>query len=207
MTADPRAWFADAAAGFTELCSRLDPARLDDPALGDWSVRSLLGHTCRAFTTIESYLAAADGGAAGRALAGPVDYFREAFASLGDPAEVSARGVAAGRDLGDRPRDAAAGIAARVQALVAATPGSAAVATPVGTLRLDAYLPTRAFELTVHSLDLADALGLRPGPELERAAPPAVELAAAMAAPADTIRLLRAMTGRGALPSGFSVLR
>jgi len=45
------------------------------------------------------------------------------------------------------------------------------VATPVGGMTLRVYLPTRAFELTVHGLDL-----------------------------------VRALTGRGQLPPGFSVL-
>lgn len=214
-----RFWFDDAATGFGEVLSALHsavsyPAVLDDPGLGDWPVRALLGHTCRAFLTIESYLGAAHDLPAdstlsldGRVLLdGPVAYFRAAFDSIGDPVEVAARGVAAGRALGDDPVAAARAIMNRVLPLVEQTPDDAVLATPVGPMRLIDYLPTRAFELTVHSLDLTQALGIEAWPSLERAVPPAIGLAVALAEPADAIHVLRGMTGRGGLAGVFTVL-
>lgn len=209
MTAPVREWFDDAADGFEAVLDALDPAQLDDPGLGDWSVRSLLGHTCRAFVTIESYLAAQAGNPAPATtplLPSPAAYFTTALALIGDPAEVGGRGVTAGRELGDDPRGAAAAIAARVRTLVAETGDDALVVTPVGPMTLANYLATRAFELTVHSLDLCEALGITPGPELARAAVPAIDLAAAISEPEDAIHVLRAMTGRGGLSGGFTVL-
>ena len=41
-------------------------------------------------------------------------------------------------------------------------------ATPVGAMTLATYLPTRVFELTVPTLDLAHALGLEPPSGLVR---------------------------------------
>lgn len=203
-----REWFTSAAAGFTGAAVRIDPAQFDSPGLGDWSVRSLLGHTCRAFLTTESYLAAAAGTDVDGAvfLPGPIDYFTAAFASLGEPGDVAARGVAAGAALGDEPVAQALAIAERVTALVAATDDDAPVATPVGLMRLIDYLPTRAFELTVHSLDLTEAIGADPGPELERSALSAIDLAVALAEPQDAVRVLRAITGRGGLAEVFTVL-
>ncbi|WP_440713500.1 maleylpyruvate isomerase N-terminal domain-containing protein [Gordonia sp. FQ] len=207
-TKEIRGWFDGSAAGFRDTIGRLDPARLDDPGLGDWTVRSLLGHTCRAFLTIESYLAAAEGVSIDpeSVLDGPIAYFRAAFASVGDPAAVAARGVAAGLDLGDDPVGAALTIADRVGDLVPVLPDDAPLLSPVGPMRLIDYLPTRAFELTVHSLDLTSALGLEPGPDLLRAAPRAIELAAALAEPGRAVTVLRAMTGRDGLAPGFTVL-
>lgn len=64
-------------------------------------------------------------------------------------------------------------------------------------------------ELVVHTLDIAAALGLEVEPP---AAPLAVtlnltlELAARRAAPTKRAALLRALTGRAPLPTGFTVL-
>ncbi|WP_448223349.1 maleylpyruvate isomerase N-terminal domain-containing protein [Gordonia iterans] len=205
-SAELRLWFEYAAGGFAELIDLIDPAKLDDPGLGEWSVRSLLGHSCRAFTTIEDYLAASRAFDPGEQLHGPVAYFHAAFASVGDPAEVAARGVAAGQALGDDPIAAAHAIADRVRPVVRATPDEAILVTPVGVMRLIDYLPTRAFELTVHALDLAAATGAEPVAALEHAVPHAVRLATALAGPGDAIALLRAATGRGPLRAGFTVL-
>ncbi|MFZ2511490.1 MAG: maleylpyruvate isomerase family mycothiol-dependent enzyme [Gordonia sp. (in: high G+C Gram-positive bacteria)] len=201
-----RTWFGEATTGFTDTVGQITPDRLDDPALGDWSIRALLGHTTRAFLTIENYLAPGPELRTDEQFLGPVGYFRAALASIGDPAEVSARGVAAGDALGAEPLEAALAVAARVTALVEATDDDATVQSPVGPLRLIDYLSTRAFELTVHSLDLAQAIGAEPGPDLERAARPAIELAAALAEPEDAVHVLRAITGRGGLAEVFTVL-
>ena len=44
---DAAVWFADVAAGVGE--------RWEQPALGEWSVRDLVGHTSRALLTVEAY--------------------------------------------------------------------------------------------------------------------------------------------------------
>ncbi len=73
-------------------------------------------------------------------------------------------------------------------------------------MRLIDYLPTRIFELTVHTLDVAKAINLAVEP------PPApllvtlhllADLAVATGAGPD---LALAVTGRLSLPEGFSVL-
>ena len=73
-------------------------------------------------------------------------------------------------------------------------------------IRLYTYLPTRTFELAVHSLDIAGALGgditLPPAVAAEAAG-----LAAAIAATSGQAeQVLLALTGRAALPPGFSVV-
>jgi hypothetical protein len=73
-------------------------------------------------------------------------------------------------------------------------------------MRIAEYLPTRVFELVVHTADLATALGVP-------AEPPAGPAALALGLVADLViadgnatTVLRAATGRGGLPTGFTVL-
>jgi len=81
------------------------------------------------------------------------------------------------------------------------------IATIAGGMRLSVYLETRTFELVVHGVDIADALGVAPpafGSEVWRAA---LELAAAVVALTDDAPVLvRALTGRAGLPPGFSIV-
>jgi hypothetical protein len=57
---------------------------LGRPGLGVWTVRDLVGHTCRALTTVEAYAARP---AARVELERPVDYMMRAMDSLGNPAQ------------------------------------------------------------------------------------------------------------------------
>jgi len=73
-------------------------------------------------------------------------------------------------------------------------------------MRLSSYLPTRTFELVVHTLDLSAALdlGLR-APRAPLAA--ALRLAADLALARDEgEQVLLALTGRHPLPPGYSLV-
>ena len=78
--------------------------------------------------------------------------------------------------------------------------------TIAGGMRLGDYLPTRIFELVVHTLDLGRALGA----SLDVPARPAATALALVSelALGDGLAgpLVLAATGRGGLPDGFSVL-
>lgn len=202
---DTREWFVTAADGFLELLPGLAD-HLEEPALGQWDVRSLLGHTCRAFTTVETYLGNGADSQEPVALATPAEYFRAAAEGLADPAEVTRRGIEAGRALGDAPLDAARDTAHRVVSLVHGTSDDAGVASPLGMMRLADYLPTRAFELTVHGLDLARATAQAPPLLLRSCLRPSLELCLDMASTEQHLSLLSAVTGREALDADFSVL-
>lgn len=221
--------FGQATAAFTTLVTRVGPEDWQLPALGQWTVRDLVGHASRALSTIEAYLPTAAQAApvaravqAGKpadptldayayALAGPADYYLAAQAGLGDPAAVAERGRAAGRALGADPAGAVGALATRVLALVAATADSTPVRSPVGTMAFVDYLPTRTFELTVHGLDLARALpgdgGPGAGAPFGSALAAGLDLAAELAARGpDAADLLLLLTGRGSLRSGLSAL-
>jgi uncharacterized protein (TIGR03083 family) len=195
--------YESAAKWFVNTVEQIGATQWEQPGLGVWTVRDLVGHTSRALLTVELYLAQP---AAQREVIRPVDYFLRAQAGLADPASVAARGRAAGVALGPDPSAAVRDIAARVLAQVETTADEVLVSTPVGGMRLIDYLPSRIFELAVHTLDIAAALPVMvtlPEP----VAAVALHLLAALALhPDKAAALLLAATGRRALPAGFWVL-
>ncbi len=202
--ASSRVAFRDAATAFVSLVTQIAPEAWEQPALGVWNVRDLVGHTSRSLTTIETYLGTAT---AGDELDGPLAYFLAIRAALADPEAVAQRGRDAGAALGDDPVGRVRDLADRVIALVESSPDDAPVGTPVAPMTLAAYLPTRIFELTVHSLDLARALSLGTPPGLEAGIRVSCELAGQLAAEAPHApAALLALTGRTGLPDGFTVL-
>lgn len=201
--------FAAAAEWFATTVAALDsaePLGWDRPALGEWSRSDLVGHTVRALTTVEQYL---DEGTT-TSTATTIDYYRVVRSSRADPAAVAERGRQAGRDLGtDRPASVAV-IVERVVAQVRDAGGDRRIAAPMGEWALAAYLPTRVFELTVHTIDLRVAAGLDLDPPAAASAE-ALRVLGLLVGDADPSSgdapvLLRALTGRAALPSGWSVL-
>ena len=198
---ESRRAFADAAGWFVRTAALVGD-RWDRPGLGDWDVRALVGHTSRSLLTVEAYLARP---AAAVEVASPVEYFRATRAEAADPA-VAARGRDAGTALGADPAASVAGIADRVLPLIATKDGSELVTTIAGGMRLAAYLPTRTFELAVHTTDLAVALGVPPDVP-PTAAEQALRIVSDIAV-ADGLAgpLLLIATGRPGLRAGFSVL-
>lgn len=198
---DSRRAFADAAEWFVRMAALVGD-RWNQPGLGEWDVRGLVGHTSRSLLTVEMYLARPAGDVE---VASATDYFRATRAAAADPA-VAARGRDAGTALGADPAGAVAEIAARVLPLVATKDGTELVTTVAGGMRLGDYLPTRTFELAVHTADLATALGAPPDVPATAAAQ-ALQVVAELAV-ADGLAgpLLLTATGRPGLPAGFSVL-
>lgn len=154
---EQREAFGKAGTLFVETVARLPPDALDRPGLGVWSVRELIGHTCRALLTVEQY--AGRSSASGR-LAGPADYFIEALRNETIHDAVADRARESVGLLGDDPASAVVEIVGRVIQLVDSLPDEHPVGTPMGQMTLVAYLPTRTFEMVVHALDLATAAGL-----------------------------------------------
>ncbi len=198
---DSRRAFADAAQWFVRTAALVGD-RWSRPALGEWDVRALVGHTSRSLLTVETYLARP---AATVEVASAGDYFRATRAAAADPT-VAARGWDAGAALGRNPAAAVAEIAGRVLPLVEARDGTELLTTIAGGMRLADYLPTRTFELAVHTADLATALGA-PLDVPATAASQALRLVADLAVSGGVAGpLLLALTGRTGLPAGFSVL-
>jgi uncharacterized protein (TIGR03083 family) len=199
------ATFASAARSFAELVREIPASAWDGPGLGDWDLRALVGHTSRSLITVSTYLTTT---AEREDITTPAEYYvRVTPSALGiDPADVAERGRQAGRDLGKDP-------AATIDALVSRVLDDVANADDplievIGGLgiRLHTYLPTRTFELAVHSLDIAEAA------DIEHVLPPVVLNEAVGLATRTAIvtgrgeTVLLALTGRTSLPPSFSVV-
>lgn len=204
MSDNVRDTFTAAAEFFVEVVARVPTERWDGPGLGVWSVRDLTGHASRALSTVREYLDAP--GPPAQQLADAVEYF-SAFSGGPDLSEaIAERGRQAGAALGEDPAAAVAEEVRRAASSLAGHPDDRLVATRGGGMRLDAYLPTRTFELVVHTLDLAAATGVE-------AVPPTEALRATLHLAADLAvrrgqgaRVCLALTGRGSWPEGLSVL-
>src|SRR5829696_8514954 len=151
--ADSRRAFTDAAGWFVRTAGLVGD-RWDRPGLGEWDVRALVGHTSRSMLTVETYVARP---ADAVEVPSPADYVR-VTRSIAAGDEVAQRGRDAGAALGSDPAAAVADIAGRILPLVESCDGTELVTTIAGGMRLGDYLPTRTFELAVHTADLATAL-------------------------------------------------
>ncbi len=172
--------FRQASLAFASLVGRVGPPDWERPGLGVWSVRDLVGHTSRALLSVEECLAGPSPPAE-VAVASAAEYF--ALASGADHDAIAERGREAGAALGEMPSTAVAVI--RTRALIAlqraVSSGEDPVVSPrFGGMYLSDYLPTRTFELVVHTLDLGAALGVdaeMPAAPLATAAHLAMDLA------------------------------
>ncbi|VEG38813.1 Mycothiol maleylpyruvate isomerase N-terminal domain protein [Mycolicibacterium flavescens] len=196
--------FASAAHSFADLVGRIPADAWSGPGLGEWDLRSLVGHTSRSLTTVLTYLETT---AEAEDIATPQEYYaRVNPTALGlNPADVAERGRQAGRDLGDDPAAAVADLVSRAIARLETVDDPLIRVLGGLGIRLRTYLPTRTFELAVHSLDIARAVGLSftlPPPVLEEA----LVLAARIAAEQQGETVLMALTGRDALPASFSIV-
>jgi uncharacterized protein (TIGR03083 family) len=204
--ADTRATFAEAADAFVGLAGRIPRPAYDGPGLGDWDLRALVGHTSRSLVTVATYLAErADAVEVESAAAYYVAVSR--IAAVDADGAIHRRGVEAGQALGDDPVTALREWRAAAEAALDRLGSEdAAVPTAGGGMRVSDYLPTRTFELTVHALDIATAVGLDhetpPGP-LAESVRLAADSAVALGLGED---VLLALTGRRPLPPGASVV-
>ncbi|AKK29408.1 maleylpyruvate isomerase N-terminal domain-containing protein [Mycobacterium sp. EPa45] len=183
------------------VATQVPADRWDSPALGTWTVRTLVGHIGRSFTTVIDYSARP----AERAeVSDSAQYYLVIAPMLTDPEQIDARAVQAGLSLGERPLDVLRELQDRASTVL--DTDDRIIQTIAGGMRLSDYLPTRIFELGLHSIDLARAIG---APE---SLPPEVAdsiltLSLDVARRrGDSQALLCALTGRGALAAGYSIV-
>jgi uncharacterized protein (TIGR03083 family) len=205
VSSDPVAPFIAAAHGFAALVHDIPQDAWEGPGLGDWDLRSLVGHASRSLITVSTYLTQP---AEREDIASPHEYYAKVNpAVLGlASAGIVERGRQAGRELGSDP-------AATIDALVLRVLDELSdVGDPLITviggagIRLSRYLPTRTFELAVHSLDIARAVGISfalPTQVLEDATVLATRIGIAEG---HGQTVLLALTGRAELPAAFSIV-
>lgn len=193
--------FVQAARWASEVVGRLADADWSGPGLGDWDLRALVGHTSRSLITTDTYL---DRPAESEVVTSAADYYL-AVDSLGPSDAVTERGRKAGETLGDDPPSAFSDLVERVIPRVEGA-GDPLIETIAGGMRLHVYLESRIFELVVHGLDICAAAGVD-------SVPPEAPLRSAMHLAVDLSvlwgtapELILALTGRGQLREGFTVL-
>ena len=203
MTA--RTVFASAAQSFAALVRQIPDSRWGDPGLGEWNVRELVGHTSRSLVTVSTYLKTT---AHREDIATATDYYVWVYqysASVG-AAAVLERGRQAGRDLGDDPVTAIDRLLSQVHADLDAVDDPLIEVIGGLGIRLNSYLPTRTFELAVHGMDVARAVGIDYAPPDDVLADASALAARIGVALGHGPAMLFALTGRADLPSGFSVV-
>ena len=197
------ATYLDAGRTVADLVARIPDDQWDRPGLGVWDVRALVGHTCRAFVTVLTYL---DQPAATEDVRTPEEYYALVHRMTVDAAEVAERGRQAGAALGADPAAKVQDLLEAVTARLATADPDAVITTIVGGMRVGPYIPTRTFELVVHGLDIAAATSLTVDFS-HLALADAVTLAARTAVIiGQGPDVLRALTGRTKLPGGFTVV-
>ncbi len=197
---DIRTGFAAASNAFVRTVRVIDPEQWDLPhALGSWTVRELVAHTLRAYTTIESYLA--DAVAPGAVVMDAAAYWRAGVATPNVHEAVAERGRAAGRELVD-PVNQVEEVATRLAELIPTVDDDRLLATRFGAVPFVEYLATRTLELAAHTLDIQSATG-QPPDLPEAAAGVVIPLLTSLV---DPVVLVRALLGRRPLPPGFNVL-
>jgi uncharacterized protein (TIGR03083 family) len=201
---DPRPVFATAARSLASVVHRIRPDQWELHGLGEWDVRSLVGHALRGVTTAPLYLAQTADPTEEVTVHSVAEYFRFARSAPELHKGVAERGRAAGIELGDDP---VAVVDAAVEdsiAVVSSTPLDATVTMPWGTMRLREYLATRVIEVTVHTDDICQAVGI------DHVATPAeaqlvLEALVSAAGTREGMSMIRAVLGRESLPDGFNL--
>ncbi|MCZ2402561.1 maleylpyruvate isomerase N-terminal domain-containing protein [Paenarthrobacter sp. Z7-10] len=223
-----KATYRSAALVFADLVARIPADDWEEPGLGEWDLRALVGHTSRALSTVINYLQRP---AANEAASSPEQYFARAkqTASAASPevnavadgaanpgaggmampdayaVAVAERGRQAGRQLGAEPATAVRVLVDHALESVDTSP-DVLIETAAGGMYLRNYLPTRTFELAVHSLDIAAAAGVAaalPADVLLEATALAGRIAVELGC---GLEVLTALTGRTGLPEGFTVV-
>lgn len=194
---DARRSYLDTTDAVTELVSRVRPEQLDGPGLGTWNLRSLIGHTSRAMSTVVTYL---DQPVEKVTCEDAVAYYVWVAKGPDVNAEIARRGVEAGQVLTDHG-EVITGFKAQGRAVRHALDSVPATSDPIirtlaGGMLLSEYLPTRTFELIVHGFDIARAAGIAFAPHPGVVANTAALAARVGCALGHAETLIPALTGR-----------
>ncbi len=198
-----RTAYRQAVVSFLETAAKVKPEQWDASALGVWTVRDLVGHMSRSITRIEEF---GTQRAESVDITSAVHHYRRSLRQPSDDERVALRGREAGQALGDDPLATMNADWARAEPVLDATDEDTIIAYDNGGIRFGDYLETRVFELTVHTLDLANAIGVEVEPSRE-ALGLTLQLLAALAVESGRgAPLALSGTGRGPLPDGYTVL-
>ena len=197
-----RAAFFESAEFFASVVERVDDDGWEKPGLGEWSVRELAGHTYRSIANVLSFTAEL---ADAVVIDSPVTHFVVGF-DRGDPKLVAERGRAASLEIKDDPLPTVRASINLVRSKLDELEDSAILTTPNGGMRLEDYLATRILELTIHTLDLAKAIGVEAEPPASSMKVTLDILSGIAVQRGVALSLVLAAAGRASLPSGFKLM-
>ena len=198
-----RETYLEAGDYFVSIVDSIEIDAFDAPALGEWCVRDLVGHTYRSFTTVLSYSAVPSDKVD---FERPVDYFLRLLSSDVNHGHIAERGRAAGLEIIEDPKMMVRGFAMYVKNKLEELSDDHIMGTLTGGMRLIDYLPTRTFELIIHTMDLTKALGGESSPP-RRGMETTLQMIGQLALNRGYAQdLILSSTGRDGLARGFTVL-
>ena len=204
MSADIRLGFKEAARFFVETVDRIPAGKWDAPGLGIWSVRELVVHAAHTFRSVATY----DGPArtAERIEVEDVPTVWVRMLDKAQDAERESRAQRTAADLGDDPPTTIRGWYEDALAVLDSAPDDHPVRSIGGGVRFIDWLDTRVVELTVHTMDIANAAGIEAQPPDAAMAATLASLSELAIATGKANDLVMAVTGRGRLPAGYSLM-
>ena len=173
-----------------EVVAAIKPVQWEQNAIGNWCVRDLVGHASRSMGRIEEHAAAS-----------PVEPTGVDVMTSSDD-----RGFAAGKALGADPLTTLKALADRVLPLVDSLPQDYMLDLPQGQRSMDDYMPSRVQEVTVHTMDIATAIGLDIPPPVECLRESLYYHADRAIERNQAVAMVLALTGRAPLPEGFNLV-
>ena len=202
FSAKIREAYLEAAEFFASLVDGIGEDAWEQPALGQWTVRDLAGHTYRSISTVVGYT---EKPAAQVDVESAVAWIRN-VRQTGNANRVAELGRSAGLEIMDNPQMMVRGFLSMARERVTELDDSVIMATPQGGIGIVDYLQLRTMELIIHTLDLAKALGTPVEPP---AAGMQIALQVLCGVAVDEGRgpeLAQALTGRTALPDNYNLL-
>ena len=194
--------YLESAEFFAGLVDGVDLESWEEPALGQWTVRDLAGHTYRSISTVVGY---------SEKPAPQVDVESTTQWILNvrqnaNPGRVAELGRSAGLEIMDSPTMMVRGFLSMARDRVNDLDDDFILATPQGGMRLIDYLQLRTMELVIHGGDLAQALGVDANPPASGMQVALQVLTGVAVAEGRGPDLANALTGRAALPVNYNLL-
>lgn len=149
--------YIDSVESFLEVIRQIDPNQWDANALDQWSFRDLVGHTGRSIKLVKEF---------GSQRSESLDvqsaalHYQISLSPEGANQRVAAGGVEAGNALGEEPVHHLQEAWIATLETLQSTEEDTVISYVNGGIKFGDYLRTRILELVVHSIDLAQAIGI-----------------------------------------------
>ena len=194
--------YLESAEFFAGLVDGVDIDGWEEPALGQWTVRDLAGHTYRSISTVVGY---SEKPAPQVDVESPVAWILNVRQNA-DPDRIAEMGRSAGLEIMDNPQMMVRGFLSMARERVNGLDDDFILATPQGGMRFVDYLQLRTMELVIHGGDLAQALGVEAMPPASGMQVALQVLSGVAVAEGRGPALANALTGRSALPANYNLL-